>query len=403
MIREVFLLSLSSIRQHRLRSFLTLLGVIIGVATLTSVISITNGIDSYIKEKVFTLSPDVTIFVKFGIIRSREEFLDALHRRNLDLNDYKAVKDNCADCKAVGAGISGEKKVSRGRKYLPTTQLYGCTPNLVEMWRFEIPVGHMFTAADIEQGARVAVIGTTVAEELFPGEDPLGQQVLIGGQPFRIIGVIAKQGSFLGQDQDNQAMLPVTTYRQVFGYTESVDIYVQSPTIETLSRIEDEGRAILRARHLTPPRAPDPFGTLTSEIFRIFWKQLSGGIFVFAAGVASIALVVGGIVIMNIMLVSVTERTREIGVRLALGARRRHIRLQFLIEAAILSAVGGLIGVGAGFALSLVVDHFFTATFSPMLAVAGMSLAIVVGLISGLWPALRASNLTPIEALRFET
>jgi len=403
MIREVFFLSLSSIRQHRLRSFLTLLGVIIGVATLTSVISITHGINSYIKEKVFTLSPDVTIFVKFGIITSREEFLDALHRRNLDLNDYHAVKDNCADCRAVGAGIGGNKKVSRGKKYLPTTQLYGCTENLVDMWRFEIPVGHMFTATDIDLGSRVVVVGTTVAEELFPGEDPLGQQVMIGGQPFRIIGVIAKQGSFLGQDQDNQAMLPVTTYRQVFGYTDSVDIYVQSPTIESLARIEDEGRAILRARHLTPPRAPDPFGTLTSEIFQIFWAKLSGGIFVFAAGVASIALIVGGIVIMNIMLVSVTERTREIGVRLALGARRRHIRMQFLIEAAILSAVGGLIGVGMGFILSLIVDHFFTASFSPMLAAGGMALAIGVGLVSGLWPAIRASNLTPIEALRHES
>lgn len=402
MLPEIFRLAISSIRQHRLRSFLTLLGVIIGVTTLVSVVSIIGGINHFIQEKVLTLAADVTIFTKFGIITSREQFIEALRRKNLDLNDYNFVKANCADCKAVGAGIPGEKKVSRGRKYLPTTQLYGCTENLADMWRFDINQGRMFNTAEVELGARVAVIGNTVAEELFHGEDPLGQHVTIGGQPFRVIGVIAKQGTFLGQDQDNQAMLPVTTYRQVFGYTDSVDVYVQSSTIEGLPRVEDEARAILRARHLTPPHAPDPFGVMTAETLQMLWKNLSGGIFIFAAGVASIALVVGGIVIMNIMLVSVTERTREIGVRMALGARRRHIRLQFLIEAAVLSAIGGFLGVALGFFVSLLVDHFFTADFPLMLAFYGMALAIGVGLIAGLWPALRASRLSPIEAIRFE-
>ncbi len=402
MLREILLLALSSIRQHRLRSFLTLLGVIIGVTTLTSVISIIGGINKYIAEKVLTLSPDVTIFTKFGIITSREEFLEALHRRNLTLEDYKFVKERCAGCKAVGAGIDGHKKVSRGRKYLPTTQLYGSTENMADLWRFDIEKGRMFNAAEVELASRVAVVGWTLADEFFPGEDPLGQHIEIGGQPFRIVGVIAKQGNFLGQDQDNQALLPVTTYRQLFGYTESVDVYVQAPDIASLPRIEDEGRAILRARQMTPPRVPDPFGVMTAESLQILWKNLSGGIFIFAAGVASIALIVGGIVIMNIMLVSVTERTREIGVRMALGARRRHVRLQFLAEAAVLSAVGGLIGVALGFLVSLAVGHFFTSFFSLKLALLGLGISVLVGLVSGLWPALRASRLAPIDALRFE-
>ena len=189
----------------------------------------------------------------------------------------------------------------------------------------------MVNTAEVELGARVAVIGNTVAEELFHGADPLGQHVTIGGQPFRVIGVIAKQGTFLGQDQDNQAMLPVTTYRQVFGYTDSVDVYAQSSTIEWRPRVEDQSRAILRARHLTPPHAPDPFGVMTAETLQMLWKNLSGGIFIFAAGVASIALVVGGLVIMNIMLVSVTESTRENGVPMPLGACRRPIRLKILL------------------------------------------------------------------------
>jgi putative ABC transport system permease protein len=214
--------------------------------------------------------------------------------------------------------------------------------------------------------------------------------------------VIAKQGSMLGQDQDNQALLPVTTYRQVFGYTESLDIYLQAESIEQLPRIEDEGRAIMRARRMTPPRAPDPFGVFTAESLQVLWKNISGGIFVFAAGVASIALIVGGIVIMNIMLVSVTERTREIGVRKALGARRASILLQFLIEAAVLSCIGGLLGVLLGFAMSQIVGHFFTAWFSLPLALGGVGISILVGLVSGIWPAMRASRLSPIEALRFE-
>jgi putative ABC transport system permease protein len=403
---ELFRTSLASLRAHKLRSFLTLLGIIIGVTTVVGVASVISGLNRYVQDKVIRLAPDVYVITKFGIIRSREEFLDALKRPDFTPRDVARLEAMLTRSVALAADVTGRSPVKHRDRRLADTPVHGCTANYAELLGKDVEIGGWFAPADDQASRAVAVIGWDVKDELFPHQDPIGRSFTIDGVPFRIVGVVAQQGNVLGQTEDNHVYVPMTTYRKTWGTRNSIDMLIKARGgVPGVDASVDEVRAILRALRHTPFRAADPFGVVTAESLQELWRQISAAAFILTFLIASVSLGVGGIVIMNIMLVGVVERTREIGVRLALGARKRDIRRQFLLEAAMLSCAGGMLGVAIGGLVPLVVrtQFSFPAQLTPGIVAMGLALATIVGLVAGYWPARSASNLPVVDALRDET
>jgi putative ABC transport system permease protein len=392
-----------ALRANRMRSFLTLLGIIIGVSTLVGVVSVISGLNEWVQEKVITLSPDVYVVTKFGIIRSREEFLDALKRKDIGHDDLQKLQALLRKADGVAADVNTNSAVKYRDKRLPDVDIHGTTANFGTMMNVDLAGGRFYVEGEDQTAQAVAVIGWDLKDELFPQQDPVGHQVLIGGVPYRVIGLMARQGRTLGQSRDNQAYVPLQAWRRQFGSRESMDLMVKArggvPGIEASI---DEVRAVMRALRHTDFRAPDPFGVVTAESLQQLWRQISAAAFILSLLIASVSLGVGGIVIMNIMLVAVVERTREIGVRMALGARKRDIRRQFLLEATLLSLAGGVLGVLGGGAIALTVKNLleFPATLTPGIASMGLVLAALVGVAAGYWPARAAANLPVVDSLR---
>lgn len=405
-IGELVRSALESIRAHPLRSFLTLLGIIIGVTTVVGVASVISGLNGYVQEKVIRLSPDVYVLTKFGIIRSREEFLDAIKRPDLTRRDYETLVTTLTRAEAVGADVNTNAAVKFADRRLADVQVHGCTPNYGDLLAVDVEAGRWLVESDDLGGAPVAVIGWDVKDELFPGRDPVGHEILVGNAPYRVVGLIAQQGKTLGQSLDNQVFLPMNTWRKAYGSRNSIDMFVKARGgVPGVDASVDEARAVLRALRHTPFRGPDPFGVVTAEALQTLWRQISTAAFVLTLLIAGVSLGVGGVVIMNIMLVGVAERTREIGVRLALGARKRDVRRQFLLEAAFLSTAGGLIGalLGAGASFGVRDLLGFPARLTPMILFGGLALSTIVGIAAGYWPARGASNMIVVDALRDET
>ena len=405
--RELFRVALRAIRAHTLRSFLTLLGVIIGVATIVAVVGVISGLNTYVKEKIIVLAPDVYVVQKFGVIRSRQEFIDALKRPPITWQEYERLSSGILkESSQVSAAAGNTMPVSYEDHHLDTIAVIGATPNFADLFNLEIESGRYFTENESQASQAVAVIGANTREELFPHLDPVGRTILIRGLPFRVIGVMPKQGRSIGFNQDGRIYIPLTVYRKNFmAANESLELQIKARNgVEGLDASMDEVRALFRAMRHTSFRSPDPFGILTQESLQQLWKAISSAAFILLTLISSVSLGVGGIVIMNIMLVSVIERTQEIGVRLALGARKRDIRRQFLLEAALLSAAGGIIGVliGAIGAWTVRALAGFPAQITPGIVITGIGLSTLVGLAAGFLPAYRASNLVVIDAIRAE-
>ncbi len=397
--------ALRAIRTHALRSFLTLLGIVIGVATLVGVISVISGLNVFVRDKLFGLAPDVFVVSKFGIIRSREEFLDAQKRPDLNWEDFQRLSGELKKAERVGAQVRGTGAAKFGDRRLPDIALYGATANYATLMNLDIASGRFFLDSEARTAQAVAVIGWDIKAELFPQLDPLGRTILVNGAPFRVIGLLTQQGNVLGQSRDNVIYLPITTFRQGFGSRATIDFLVQAKGgVDGIDDSVDEVRAVMRAIRHTDFRAPDPFGVVTAESLQEIWHQISAAAFLLTVLIASVSLGVGGIVIMNIMLVAVAERTAEIGLRRALGARQRDVRRQFLLEAALLSLVGGAVGVLLGGLISLAVDRLahFPANLTPATAALGLGLSVAVGVVAGYWPAVHASRMLPVDALRAE-
>jgi len=402
-IPELFRVSSSALTRHKLRAFLTLLGVIIGVATVVGVVSVISGLNTYVKEKVIGLNPDIVIFTKYGIITSREDWLIAMKRRDITLTDMQIVRRECEQCLEVGGRGERNRPVKYGDKKLSDVQIQGHTPNMGEAMSFDIVNGRYFTQAEYEQAASVAVIGWDVQDQLFPGLDPIGRIMRVDGYPVKVIGTLAKQGNILGQNQDSVAYVPLTLFKNHIAPTSDIGIFIKPINgVAGVPAATDEVRSILRAVRKTKFNKEDPFGLVTAEILQDLWKNISAGAFLLMILISGISLVVGAIVIANIMFVSVVERTKEIGVRRAMGARRRDIRWQFLLEAALLSAVGGAIGVFFGSLIAFAVNRVFPAQVKFSFIVIGIGVATVTGLLAGWIPSAQASKLPPVEALRYE-
>jgi putative ABC transport system permease protein len=401
LVREV----LRTVRSNGLRSFLTLLGVIIGVATLVAVVAVISGLNAYVRDKVFALAPDVFVINKFGILRSREDFVAASKRPDFDRRDFERIGPLLRRASQVGAELGGTMVVKYGGRRLADVTIHGTTANYGPMMNLDLATGRYFLDSEAIAGAPVAVIGWDVKEELFPQLDPLGRVVLVGGIPYRVIGLLAKQGNMLGQTRDNQLALPLSSFAKNFGSRTSLTIFVQARGgVAGVDDAVDEARGVVRALRHTPFHKPDPFGIVTAESLQTLWGQISAAAFILLLLIASVSLGVGGVVIMNIMLVAVAERTQEIGVRRALGARQRDIGRQFLLEAAALSLGGGLVGALLGSLLALAINGLlhFPARPSFALLLLGLALSAAVGLAAGYLPARSASRLAVVDALRAE-
>lgn len=403
---ETMKLALDSLRAHKLRSFLTLLGVILAVATLVSVMSVIAGLNFYIADKVANLGANVLVIDRFGIITSSDAWVKAQKRPVLTLEDFERYRRTAKIPQEVAACARAQAQTRSGNAVMDDTSIFGATANYFDVRDLNVAQGRFLTQADDDQRTEVAFIGADLADKFFPNVDPIGKTIRAETHTYEVVGVGARVGSVLGRPQDNYLILPLGTYMKGWHKpTDTIWIFAQAPNSELLQSLEDEARLLFRAWHHLPYNAEDDFAILGSESIMEVWRSLTGNLAQVATALVSVFLVVGGIVIMNIMLASVTERTREIGLRRSLGARRQHILFQFLAESATLAAVGGLIGILFAATVVLIVKHAFDFPIRMPFAAVILSLLLstAVGLFFGIFPAMRASKLDPIEALRSET
>jgi putative ABC transport system permease protein len=397
---EVARISLASILAHKLRSFLNLLGIIVAVTTIVAVISVVSGLNEYAANLIGRLGPNTFIVSKLGIITSREEFLRAILRKDLTDGDVEAVRRLVPRALRVTGRVFGGKAVYAEGRRLADPIIAGAGPEFPWMVGIELEDGRFFTDGEAGASRAVAVIGTDVRDELFPHVDPIGRMVSVDGKPFRVIGLTVKQGRAFGQSQDKFVFVPIGAYEK----NQSVDIFVEAPDAASRAAVLEETRVALRARRGTGFRDPDPFGIVDAEALNTLWKNLTFAGFALVIWISSISLLVGGVAIANTMFAAVIERTHEIGVRKAVGARGRDVRLQFLLEAATLSLLGGALGVLLGWAASAAVEGLtpIPARVTPGLVLSGLGVSALSGVLAGWLPAIRASRLDPVEALREE-
>ena len=403
-LKEALRLALQSLWANKLRTVLTLLGVVIGVASVIAVVTLVNGANLFVVQKFSSYGADVFTVSRFPqIVTSSEEYTRFQKRKPILFDNFKYVQENCKRCVGMGGQQATSGKLVRGTQAITDAQIRGYTWQMPTLQNLNVTEGRELTATDEEHASRVALIGTDVQENLFAGTDAVGQELRVDGTPYTVVGVVEKQGSTFGQSQDNWVGVPLTAYMKSYGSQKSVTIYVKAGSAGApLEAAADEVRVLMRAQRHDLPGMPDSFQLDTNNTLVGFASQLTNSFGAVAAAIALISLVVGGIVIMNIMLVSVTERTREIGIRKALGARRRDILLQFLIESGMMSLVGGAIGVLGGVLVAEAVTVFagFPSAIAVWSVFAGLIMAIATGLFFGVYPARKAADLDPIVALR---
>jgi putative ABC transport system permease protein len=404
-LREPTLIALQTMRAHKLRSFLMLLGIILSVTTLILVVALISGMNEYFASRVANLGSNVFLIHKFPIISDSKELLKAMRRnRDISWDDYVALRDNLKLPKAVGVEVRRSANIRNERQNLEGVDLRGVTANIGDMDVEEVGTGRYITDSDNEHRDMVCMIGADVADKLFANTDPIGKILTVDGQEFEIVGVAKRIGNTFGQSQDNFVYIPIQAWLAIYGRNTTLSVNVQARGPEWLARTQEEARMLMRARRHLQPNDDDNFGILGSDSLMGLWKNLTGTLASGMVGLVSIFLVIGGVVIMNVMLASVTERTREIGIRKSLGAKRRDILLQFLVESTVMALVGGAIGVFIAWMLATIVRATTPVPMSvPVSAVVlAIGISSAVGMFFGVYPARKAAKLDPIEALRYE-
>jgi putative ABC transport system permease protein len=398
--------ALHSLRGNKLRSFLTLLGIIVAVTSIIAVVTVIQGLNSKVSELVTGRGADVFVLDRIGTSEafSSQAMVEAMSRPELTAEDADALSREGGTLAYVAAEVAAREDVWGGSRKVEDMSVNGVGPEFPYLSTFEIARGRHLSPLEIDRARPVAVIGEDVAKEIFPTRDPLGETIRIRGRHFEVIGVAKPQGSTFGVTQDDFVVIPLATWQKIFSSRESVSISIKATDPNDIQTSIDEARMIMRARHNLRPSEPDDFGFMTTQELLDLYRKITTGIYSALIGLVAISLVIGGIVVMNIMLVAVTERTREIGIRKAIGARASDVLRQFLTEAVILSAFGGFIGVALGFAIAVLISQVTPLPYAlRWWSIAlGIGVSSLVGIVSGLYPAAKAARLDPIEALRHE-
>jgi putative ABC transport system permease protein len=409
--KETITMALDTLRANKLRSGLTILGIVIGVMTVIIISSVINGLNSSVSGLVESLGTNVIWVFRFPVIGVRQT-TEMLTRKQLTYDDAMAMKD-LPHVLAVSPGlqyrdqrgVQGTVAVKFETKKMEGTTLEGDTASVKDVYDLNMKDGRFFTDGDVERAANVVVLGNDTADGLFGTVSPVGQDVTIAGMVFTVVGVMDKQKQAFGggkNPEDNKAFFPVTTFHKI--HPEVLDYWISLKFDDQKNKalVQDELTELLRRRRKVKNEAPDNFAIFGTDSLTRLWDQITFGLFALMLSLSAVGLLVGGVGVMNIMLVSVTERTREIGVRKAIGANKQTILTQFTLEAMTLCAVGGVIGVLGGSVIGFGLHFIFPAALSTIWIAAAFMSSCAIGLIFGIYPAWKAANLNPIEALRYE-
>lgn len=405
---ETLKLALDAIWAHKLRSFLTLLGMIIGVTAFMVVLSILQGFNTYVDEKIAGIGSNSFTVMRFGMDDFKDtDTINEAQRRNKELtfDEMDFIRDHAQLIGAIGAKAGNTSRdIKHGGETLTNVSITGVEPIIAEIDKVDIAEGRFFSSAENDNAARVIFIGMDVANRFFPRGDAIGQEISISGIPYRVIGTQVAKGTVFGRPMDNFVMMPIKTFGAAFGGLTNSRAPSFSVTAKYPDRFDDaveEVRTLMRIKRKIPFGEKDNFGIMTPDAISGLRDRIFGSIFIVVLAVPAIALIVGAIVVMNIMLVSVTERTKEIGIRMSLGARKSDVLRQFLFESTLLALTGGVIGLIIAKILGLVISAFVFQTVIPLWA-AGLAIVVAggVGVVAGIYPAWKAAMLDPIEALR---
>jgi len=402
---SILRIALDAIRVNRLRSSLTLLGIIFGMVSVMTIISALEGMMGAIKEDIGKLGPTTFMVAKMMMATSDEMFLEKIKRKPIDMKSAELIMAECQLCEKVSPRAFAQARLKYGSKYIRDGRIMAGTYSFIDIVDIEVAEGRFHSYEDDLYRSNVVLIGDGTREELFPGIDPIGKKIKVGSKKYTVIGVAKKFGSLFGQERDNFVVMPLSTYSSQFGQPRwGLNVVIKAPSVEKLEDTMDEVRLLLRAQRNVPYDKPDDFDIMTADIFLEFFNSFTKIFRMALIGVSSISIVVGGIVVMNIMMVAVTERTREIGIRKAIGAKRRHILLQFLFESLALTSSGGLVGMVIGYMIAKFLVGLIGMEISPsaLAIIAGLSISMGTGLIFGIYPAMKAAKLDPIKALSFE-
>ncbi|RMF70226.1 MAG: FtsX-like permease family protein [Calditrichaeota bacterium] len=403
-LKEVFTIAIGAIRANKLRSILTTLGIVIGVLTVISMQTFIQGLNNNVTRELAAIGSDTFYVQKYPAVTF--DISTYRNRRNITVEHARAIERRAELASLVAPETFTFPAVLKykRRKTNPDVWLLGGTEAWQSTNAFWVQEGRFISRIDLERRRQVIVIGVDIAEKLFPFEDAVGKEILVDGRKFTVLGVFEEKGNFFGQNRDNLALIPISTFEKIYGEKRSVQIAVKAKDPELLPEAMDEVIGIMRVERGIPPGEPNDFEVLTKDSLMETWRNLTKIVFSAAVGICLISLLVGGIGVMNIMLVSVTERTREIGIRKAIGAKRRDIMLQFLIEAVLICEIGGLIGVVLGLVVGKLIGVFTSLPAAvPVWSIfLGLGFVSLVGIFFGIYPAAKAARLQPVDALSYE-